>query len=58
MDLLTALASVLAIVGVVAVFLLLDRLGNRWFQALPQQIRDKGLLGVAWERLRRRPPPR
>jgi len=43
---------VLACVAVVAVYLAADHLGNRWWQALPPEIRERGL--IRWMMDRRR----
>jgi hypothetical protein len=47
---------VLASLAVVMVWLAADRLGNRWWQALPEPIREKGLIRWLIEH-RRNPQP-
>jgi hypothetical protein len=40
-----------ATLAVVVTYVWLDRLGNRWFQALPEPVRRHGILGLAVRRL-------
>ena len=41
---------VLACLAVVAVWLFAEHLGNRWWQALPEPIREKGLIRWFFQR--------
>jgi hypothetical protein len=45
---------VLASVAVVVLWLAAEHLGNRWWQALPDAIREKGLIGLLINRNKRR----
>jgi hypothetical protein len=52
-DLLAVLGVAAVVLGVVGLWLGLDRLASRWFQALPEDIKRHGLIGLVWRRLRR-----
>lgn len=43
-----------AVLAVVAGFVALDWVGSRWFRALPEPWRRRGLLGLALDRVRRK----
>lgn len=45
-------------VALVGAWLWLDRLANRWFQALPDQVKERGLVGLFIDRLWKRGPDR
>jgi hypothetical protein len=45
------------VLAAVAGFVALDWLGSRWFRALPEPVRRRGLVGLALDRLRRRRLP-
>lgn len=51
-DALNAIGGVVAVTLVVGIWIGLDWLGNRWFKALSESIKQRGLIGVVWQRLR------
>lgn len=53
MSVLEWIVAVLATVAVVAGYLWLEWLANRWWRGLPESFRRQGLLGLAVQRFRR-----
>jgi hypothetical protein len=58
MEALRILAVVAIVVAFCAGYVWLDRLGTRWFRALPPHVQERGLLGVLIDRIRKGPSER
>ena len=53
MEALRLVALVAIVVTFCAGYVWLDRLGSRWFRALPPRWRERGLLGLLIDRIRK-----